>query len=178
MPLPLLTPRLSIRPYDPDDHEQMHEVLYGDPEAMRFIGGPLHPDETARTARRYAEMHVRTGSACWVVEERETGFIVGEAGLEPFDGEGPDVELAYAFGRAHWGRGFATEAGRAILAEGFETLGLSRIVAVTRDGNTASQHVLNKLGFLPAGRRTAWGHDQPYFVLERTAWAATRVHQD
>lgn len=171
MPLPLLTPRLAIRPYDPDDHEQMHEVLYGDPEAMRFLNGVVHPDETKRTARHYAEMHVRRGYACWVVEERETGFIVGEAGLQPFGGiespPTPEVELGYAFGSAHWGRGFATEAGRAIIDEAFGDLGLDQLVAVTRDENTASQHVLGKLGFVPAGRRTVWGHDQPYFVLDR-----------
>jgi ribosomal-protein-alanine N-acetyltransferase len=167
MPLPLLTPRLAIRPYDPDDHEQMHEVLYGDAEAMQFIGGPLHPDETARTARRYAEMHVRRGYACWVVEERETGCIVGEAGLQPFDGKGPEIELGYAFGHAHQGQGFATEAGRAIIAEGFQEMALDRLVAVTRDENAGSQRVLEKLGFTPAGRRTAWGHDQPFYALDR-----------
>jgi RimJ/RimL family protein N-acetyltransferase len=174
MALPLLTERLAIRPYDPDDHEQMHELMYGDPVAMRLIGGPLTPDETARIVRGYAERHWRDGYACWVVEERETGFIVGEAGLQAFGGEGPEVELAYAFGAAHWGRGFATEAARAILAEGFEDLGLERIVAVTRDENAASQHVLEKLGFVRAGRRTAWGHDQPFFVLEAARYGAPR----
>jgi RimJ/RimL family protein N-acetyltransferase len=174
MALPLLTERLAIRPYDPDDHEQMHEVLYGDPAAMRLIGGPLAPEETVKVARRYAEMHWREAYACWVVEERETGLIAGEAGLQPFDGEGPDVELAYAFGCAHWGRGFATEAGRAVLREGFEELGLERIVAVTRDENVASQRVLAKLGFVPAGRRTAWGRDQPFFVLEAARYFASR----
>ena len=170
MPLPLLTDRLALRAYDPDDHEQMHEVLYGDAEAMRLIGGTVHPDETARRVRGYAEMHVRRGYAFWAVEERETGLLIGEAGLQPFGGEGPAVELGYGFGPAFWGRGFATEAGRAIVAEAFTGLGLDEIVAVTRDENAASQHVLAKLGFVAAGRRTVWGHDQPFFVLGREAW--------
>lgn len=178
MTLPLVTDRLVIRPYEPDDHEQMHEVLYGDPDAMRFIGGPLTPDETERAVRGYAEAHWRDGYSCWVVEERETGLIVGEAGLQPFDGRRPpptpDVELAYAFGAAHWGRGFATEAARAILAEGFGPLGLERIVAVTRDENLASQHVLDKLGFVRKGRRTAWEHDQPFYVLDAARYDASR----
>lgn len=164
MPLPLLTARLAIRPYDPDDAEQMHEVLYGDDDAMRFIGGAVSLDEAKRIARRYAEDHVRAGRSFWVVEERETGFIVGEAGLHPFNDTGPEVELGYAFGVAHWGRGFATEAGRAILAEAFGPLELTRVVAVTRDENVGSQRVLEKLGFVADGRRTAWGHDQPFFV--------------
>lgn len=165
--LPLLTERLAIRPYDPDDAVQMHEVVYRDPETMRLIGGTKTFDETVRIARRYAEDHVRDGYAFWVVEERETGLIVGEAGLHPFDGRGPEVELGYAFGSDHWGRGFATEAGRAILAEAFGDLALDRVVAVTRDENLASRAVLEKLGFVQEGRRTAWGDDQPFFVAVR-----------
>lgn len=164
MPLPLLTARLAIRPYDPDDAEQMHEVLYGDPDAMRFVGGAVSLDETQRMARRYAEDHVREGMALWVVEERETGFIVGEAGLHPFDDRGPEIELGCAFGAAHWGKGFATEAGRAILAEAFGPLGLTRVVAVAHDEHVASQRVLAKLGFVAEGRRTVRGHDQRYFA--------------
>lgn len=171
--LPLLTDRLAIRPYDPDDHEQMHEVLYGDPVAMRLIGGARDPRDTADAVRAYAEMHVREGYAFWVVEERETGLIVGEAGLQPFGGEGPEIELGYAFGASSWGRGFATEAGRAIVAEAFGDLGLDELVAVTRDENAASQRVLEKLGFRATGRRTAWGHDQPFYVLARVASGAS-----
>ncbi|MBJ7331939.1 MAG: GNAT family N-acetyltransferase [Solirubrobacteraceae bacterium] len=168
MPLPLLTDRLGIRAYDPDDATQMHEVLYRDPVAMRYVGGPRTFAETTQQVRGYAEDHVRRGYACWVVEERETGLIVGEAGLHPFDSKGPEIELAYAFGRPFWGRGFATEAARAIVAEGFGDLGLEEIVAVARDENTASLHVLENLGFVQDGRRFAWGHDHPFFRLRRS----------
>ena len=57
--------------------------------------------------------------------------MAGEAGLVPLGGEGPDIELGYGLGSAFWGRGLATELGRAILDEAFGPLGLQRVVAVT-----------------------------------------------
>jgi RimJ/RimL family protein N-acetyltransferase len=93
--------------------------------------------------------------------------MAGEAGLHPFDGRGPEVELGYAFGPAFWGRGYATEAGEAVLAEAFGPLGIDRVVATTREQNTGSRNVLAKLGFEPAGRRRAWGAEQLFFVRER-----------
>ena len=93
--------------------------------------------------------------------------MVGEAGLKPFEGGGLDIELGYAFGPAYWGRGYATEAGRAVLSEAFGSLGLTRLVAVTSDDNHASQHVLHKLGFIADGRREVYGGDFLHFVRER-----------
>jgi len=101
------------------------------------------------------------------VLERETGEVVGEAGLKPFEDGGRDVEIGYAFGPASWGRGYATEAGRAILNEAFGPLGLERIVAVTSEENSRSQRVLAKLGFILVGRRDVYEGNLPYFVLER-----------
>ncbi len=167
MPLPILTERLALRPYDPDDVAQIHTVLYGDPEAMRLLGGPLDVHGARAAVERYIAQLRREGYSFAPVIERETGLIAGEAGLYPFAGGGPDVELGYALGPAFWGRGYATEAGRALLAEAFGPLGVDRVVAVTREENTGSRHVLAKLGFIPAGRRHAWGFEQLYFVRER-----------
>ncbi len=55
------------------------------------------------------------------------------------------MELGYRYVRRHWGNGYATEAGRAMLRRGFEELGLPQIVAIVRPENTASDRVLNKL---------------------------------
>jgi len=101
------------------------------------------------------------------VLERETGEIVGEAGLKPFEDGGRDVELGYAFGPAFWGRGYATEVGRAILNEAFGPLGLECVVAVTSEENSRSQRVLAKLGFVRAGWRDVYEGNLLYFVLER-----------
>jgi ribosomal-protein-alanine N-acetyltransferase len=166
MALPILTERLELRPYVIEDVPAVHAVLYGDAKAMRLIGGAVDLEETRRRIELYVDHQRSEGYAFWAVVERGTGALVGEAGLIPFGGEGPDVELGYAFGRPYWRRGFATEAGRAVLAEALGPLGLDRVVAVTQPANVASQRVLAKLGFVPAGRRHVWDAEQLYYVCE------------
>ncbi len=166
MALPIITDRLVLRPYEPEDAEQIHAVLYGDPAAMRLVGGATDLAQARARIEGYMADHEDDGFSFWPVIERESGLIAGEAGLSPFAGAGPEIELGYAFGRTFWGRGYATEAGRAILREAFGPLGLDRVVAVTRQENAGSQRVLAKLRFRPAGRRSVWGAQQLFFVRE------------
>ena len=112
------------------------------------------------------------GFSFWPVIERSSGDLVGEAGLFPLDPEGPDIALGYAFGTAYWGRGYATEAARAVLAEGFGPLDLQRVVAITREANAGSRNVLHKLGFEMEGIRHVWGAEQLFFVLERDRYVS------
>lgn len=163
----LLTARLELRPYVLGDVEAIQGVLYGDAEVRRLTGGASSPDETRATIERYVELHEARGYSFQAVRERETGALVGEAGLKPYEGGGCDVELGYAFRRASWGLGYATEAGTAILAQAFGALGLDRVVAVTSEDNHGSQNVLRKLGFVADGRREVYGGDFLYYVRER-----------
>ena len=170
MPLPILTDRLAMRPYEAGDLAELHEVLYGDPEAMALLGGARDLAGTRASIERSMLQHEVGGYSFWPVIERETGLLVGEAGLFPLTPGGPDVALGYAFGRAYWGRGYATEAARAVLAEAFGALGLGHVVAITREANAGSRKVLNKLGFRMDSVRHVWGAEQLYFVLDRTDW--------
>ena len=165
--LPIVTERLKLRPYTAADIPQIHAVLYGDAQARRLTGGVSNIAETRATIEGYIERQALDGYSFWVVLERETGEIVGEAGLKPFEDGGRDVELGYAFGPAFWGRGYATEVGRAILNEAFGPLGLECVVAVTSEENSRSQRVLAKLGFVRAGWRDVYEGNLLYFVLER-----------
>jgi ribosomal-protein-alanine N-acetyltransferase len=166
MALPIVTERLELRPYVIEDVPEIHAVLYGDAEAMRLVGGAVDLEETQRRIERYIACQRSAGFSFWAVIERGTGALAGEAGLIAFGGEGPEVELGYAFGRTFWGRGLATEAGRAVLAEALGPLGLERVVAVTKPVNLGSQRVLAKLGFVLAGRREVWDAEQLYYVYE------------
>ena len=155
-----------MRPYVGDDVSEIHRVLYGDPEAMHTLGGALAIEATRRQIELHIAQHADLGHSFWAVLDRQTGAMAGEAGLVPLGGEGPEIELGYAFGTPFWGRGLATEVGRAILAEAFGPLGLERVVAVTRPDNLPSRHVLAKLGFTPSGRRHVWGEKQLFYVCE------------
>jgi RimJ/RimL family protein N-acetyltransferase len=97
----------------------------------------------------------------WPVVERATGAVIGHCGLTDKEIEGrEEIELVYVFAVAAWGKGYASEAARALLAYGFGDLGLQRIVALVEPENTASAHVAVKAGMhlekqvtRPGGRR-------------------------
>jgi ribosomal-protein-alanine N-acetyltransferase len=165
MPLPILTERLAIRAYEEDDLRQLHAVLYSDEAAMRLLGGPRDLAGTRAALERSMSQQEFGGYSFWPVIERESGLLCGEAGLFPLAPDGPDVALGYAFGSAYWGRGYATEAARAVLAEAFGVLGLERVVAITREANLGSRRVLTKLGFREHGLRHVWGAEQLFFSL-------------
>jgi RimJ/RimL family protein N-acetyltransferase len=146
---PIETDRLLLRPFTLDDAQALHAV-WGDPAAARF-GGPGWPrPETVDDTRRYLEPIVAgqaaRGYASWAVIEKATGRLVGDCGLFPADGAGPDVELAYGLAPDVWGRGYASEAAAACLRVGFEHLCVERIVADVDPANAASIRVLEKIG--------------------------------
>jgi RimJ/RimL family protein N-acetyltransferase len=168
--LPIFTERLAMRPYESGDLEQLHEVLYGDPAAMALLGGARDLPGTRASIERSILQQELAGFSFWPVFERESGLLIGEAGLFPLAPGGPDIALGYAFGRNYWGRGYASEAARSVLAEAFGPLGMLHVAAITREANTRSRNVLTKLGFRLDGTRHIWGAEQLYFTLERAEW--------
>jgi len=76
-----------------------------------------------------------------------TATPVGFAGLVPCSDLGErDYEIGFVLGHEFWGRGFATEIGRAQIEYGLNTLGCERLLAKVAPQNRASISVLNKLG--------------------------------
>ena len=167
MPLPIVTARLTLRAYEADDLAALHAVLYSDDEAMALLGGARDLAATRAALQRSIRQQKADGYSFWPVVERNTGMLVGEAGLFPLTPGGPEISLGYAFGPNYWGRGYATEASRAVLEEAFGPLGLERVVAITREANRGSRNVLGKLGFRMQGCRHVWGAEQLYFMLDR-----------
>jgi RimJ/RimL family protein N-acetyltransferase len=157
VPLPLLTPRLRLRGPRPEDFEALLEGIWSQPEVMRFVGGQPRPRDVA--IERFAwsrDLFRRTGMALWTVERLEDGVILGDCGVIPFEGCGPEVELGYRLRPEVWGQGLATEAARAAMGHALAPveeggLGLRRLVAVAHVDNHASQRVLVKLGLRRVG---------------------------
>ncbi len=111
------------------------------------------------------------GLIAWTVRTR-SGAFVGVSGLmtsEPPVG-GPDPEFGCLLATRWHGQGFATEAGRAVLADGWDRLGLTRIITVMDSPNAASRRLVDKLGFRFEG---AYFDDEGEaylnFVLDRPA---------
>jgi RimJ/RimL family protein N-acetyltransferase len=88
------------------------------------------------------------GYGMWLVTEKNTGAVIGRAGLEHRDfGEGTELELGYLIAPRYQGQGIATEICRAILAFAGEHLAFSRINALTDASNTPSVALLHRLNF-------------------------------
>ena len=88
------------------------------------------------------------------------------------------AELGYWLGTRAWGKGYATEAARALVAFGFDRLDLARIYAQVIAGNDASARVLDKLGMVAEGvkrqhvKKGARLHDVRLYGLLRDEWSA------
>lgn len=90
-------------------------------------------------------MQAARGHSLYLVELKEGGAPIGLSGLIKRDTL-DDVDLGYAFLPAHFGKGYALEAARAVLAYARDHLGLARVVAITSPGNEASNKVLTRAG--------------------------------
>jgi RimJ/RimL family protein N-acetyltransferase len=170
MPLPLRTARLTVRPLAADDASDVLSV-YGDPLVLRFWASDPLRDVAEATGWAAAQgcLHQSRGFAQWHLSETAGGRFVGCLGLQPL---GHEVELLYALVPGAWGRGYATEAGLAALAYGFEEAGLERVVGIAREANEASVHVLRKLGLRLLGLTEYWGSEWAKYELTAGEWRA------
>ena len=109
--------------------------------------------------------------------ERDSGALIGDAGLYLLDGRGPEVELGYTLGRQWWRRGYGTELARALLIAACDEFGLDELVAVADPANAASTRVLDKAGMQPAGSRLAYGRPHALYIAKRSGWRANSAAQ-
>ncbi|RAI37734.1 GNAT family N-acetyltransferase [Rhodoplanes roseus] len=106
------------------------------------------------------------------------GTVIGSCALRWRDDD--TAEIGYWLGAAHWGRGYATEASRALVDHAFTEHGVEAIVAGARTSNPASRRVLEKCGFqwtnVELHRIRAISSSAPFdrFRLERTIWASLK----
>jgi RimJ/RimL family protein N-acetyltransferase len=171
------TERLIIRNWIPqDDAEQAFEI-YSDPEVMRFIGGSDKTEESVETQRRSLQQRVdrvaaaNDGTGFWAIADKETGEIFGTVILKQLpDNDGnptPEIEVGWHLKKFAWGKGYATEAGQAVLNYGFNVLKLPIIYAVVNPENTPSIRVTQRLGMSPLGRtQQYYGKELELFKLE------------
>ena len=154
----LTTPRLLLRERRLEDIPAYLE-MDGDAEVMRYVGDGTVPDPVAHAVRIRQRIAAGNGNGRWVwsVFERDRpAEFLGCTFLSP-EPLLNRIELAYRFRRSAWGRGIATEAGRACLDFGFGECGLLEIVALAYPENLASQRVLAKLGFKATGHHESYG---------------------
>ena len=169
----LTTARLVLRPFLPEDLEP-YAALNADPEMMRYLGGPIDRAATWRLmAMLLGHWHLR-GYGMWALEERATGRFVGRAGL--YNEEGwPGIEVAWSVARDRWGRGYATEAGRAALGYAFDVVGAKHVISVMHPENAASIRVAEKLGLTFERTAAVRGAERSIYGIPRSRRPGSRA---
>lgn len=139
------TERLLLRPAWPEDWQAVHAGI-ADEGVVRNLARapwPYRPDD----ARSFVALPENPRFPRFLVTRARDAALIGCIGIDAHEGE---VEMGYWIARQHWGQGYATEAGRAVI-EIARMLGHSRLVGSHFLDNPASGRVLAKLGFEPTG---------------------------
>lgn len=139
----LKTERLILREFELTDAKCMFE-LNADPEVIQYTGDPSFKsvDEAKAFLENYSD-YKRNSYGRWAVILKETNEFIGWCGLK-YQDEG-FVDLGFRFFKNQWRKGYASEAAKAVLRYGFETLKLDEIIGRVVSGNISSVRVLEKL---------------------------------
>ena len=153
------TDRLILRSWHSEDLP-LFIAMNKDPRVMRYFPAILSDTETESFYKRIQDEFNRRGWGLYAVELKATGEFIGYVGLHEIGFEAsftPGVEIGWRLASAHHGRGYATEAARAILHLA-AAHGLSRLYSFTTLTNTPSERVMQKLGMTRLGE-----FDHPLF---------------
>lgn len=168
------TERLVVQQFKPDDLD-VFAALCADSQVMRFVGDgtTLPRSEVERWIKVCQERYQRRGYGTSAVFEKSTGDFVGYCGVVRPSGNTFD-ELTYVYRAPSWGKGYATEAGRAMLAYVFEKSALAKIYATIHPDNEPSIRVADKLGMRFAKeKRDIDGTYIRHYVVERNFYVIT-----
>ncbi|AEW98828.1 GNAT family N-acetyltransferase [Streptantibioticus cattleyicolor] len=176
MTVPVTTERLVLRPFTRDDVDDMY-AYQGLPGVAKYLYRP------PRTRERCAEVvaELADGPVRWqevddsvvlaVCRRGEPG-VVGEVMVKLANVRAGQTEIGWVFNPAHGGRGYATEAARALAALAFDRLGTHRLFARLDAENTASARVCERLGMRKEAhlvesdlRGDEWGSELVYAAL-------------
>ena len=155
--MPLATPtrtteRLTLRPVTDADADDLF-ALHSDAHVLRYWDSPPWSDP-ARAGRFIAgsrQLAEDGTGARLAIDRTADGTFLGWISLSRWNPDHRSAALGYCLGEAAWGRGYATEAARAVLEWAYAALDLNRVQAETDTRNVASARVLEKLGFVREG---------------------------
>ncbi len=142
----LQSKRLYFRPVEAEDLFRMHQ-LFTQPDVRKYLCDNviLPPTQLADFISTSQHTFETENFGLWLLHAKDTHEVVGMAGFYSFFAES-QPQLLYALHPEHWGRGFATEAGRQLLGYAFQRLGYSYMDASCDVPNTDSIRVMERLG--------------------------------
>lgn len=143
----LPTERLILRKVSIEDRDAMFSWAR-DPEVSQFGSWDAHrtPHDTESFIESCLQQYDREGLGPWVIQQRETNLVIGTCGFGAMNRHDRCGSIGYFLAKPQWGKGYATEAVRAVLKFGFGPLALNRIEARCMPENVASERVMQKVG--------------------------------
>ena len=160
----------------------MH-AMRANPEVVRYLYGEVQTLEETRTS-----MAQKIAAPAWIKEgdwlsaaavERESGLVVGDMAFHWVSERDRTAEIGFVFDPRHQGKGFATEAARALIDWVFVIAGFHRVIGRAEAKNAASVRVLEKLGMRLEAHfvenewvKGEWQSEVLYAILDRE-WAAS-----
>ena len=143
-PYTIETDRLLLRALSPEDAEAAF-AWCGDPQVNRFMPYPLYT--RVEDVRAWL---TDAADSQWefAFVRKSDGLLMGSGGVSPGETPGDPWEVGYNLRRDCWGRGYATEAARAMIGFAFRTFGVRDFSANHAKGNPASGHVMRRCGMV------------------------------
>lgn len=164
----LETERLYLEPFS-ERHLEGLFLLDSDPEVMRYLGPLKTREETKAAIARVEERWVRLGYGWWALIEKTSSKIVGAVCVQnTANVEGAPLEIGWRLALSAQGKGYATEAGEAVMNFAFDRLRVDFVVALAVQENTPSLKVMQRLGMSYHGIET-------YYDIPHIAYMKKRV---
>ncbi len=176
----LMTPRLVLRRFVPEDAEPMFRNWAGDPRVTEYLTWPTHPDIDASRSviEHWVKGYGEATSYQWAIELKEIGEPIGSISVVLQREETAMVHIGYCIGRPFWHMGYTREALAALIRFFFTTVGANRIEARFDPRNANSGRVMAACGMRYEGtlrqsdRNNQGICDASYHAILREEWEA------
>lgn len=174
---PIETPRLRLRPFTRGDVDAVHDYRGREDVALYLFDAPLSRDECALAIQQrvlQTQFDAEGDKIVLAAELRDGGGLVGELSLVWRSEEAQQAEIGWIFHPMYQGRGYATEAARALLTAGFSGAQLHRIFARCDSRNRGSWRLMERLGMRREAHfrehaifKGGWDEEFIYAILSR-----------
>ena len=147
------TERLLLRRFVLSDAVSVHRNWASDPEVQTNYGEPVYEtlESVTKLLGKYVGRYDEPNFFRWAVIEKTSGECIGQIAYFLVDAGNEFAEIEYCIGTAFQGKGYATEACKAVIRYGFEEIGLHKVQICCRTENPGSRRVIEKCGLTYEG---------------------------
>ncbi len=149
----IVTERLLIRKFKYTDAESIRQNWAGLDEVQSMYGEPTYktPEAVKRLLDKYIGRYNNGYTFRWAIIEKTSGECIGQIAYFLVDTHNHFGEIEYCIGTAFQGKGYATEATKAVIKYGFEKIRFHKVQICVRPSNSSSKRVIEKCGFTYEG---------------------------